>query len=395
MLHPHGAHIAPRGPISEILDAYHKLPPTPLNVNKWVRWSARPPEEIEMGSFIYLARELPIRITQIMLYLYQLSPEVRESSNYHTIVENYHRTLLELQPFTEPVLGSVQPESARSSEVLELYRNSLRKIHRRHAGLVLQLSSASLEWKEKDPEAFDHHKSMLNHLLDRIFLVRIGVRVLISQHLALFLEPENYSRNDPTRAAGVFDSECQPSVIVNDAVEDARFLAMQIYGDAPQARIVGSSQSLATQFPYIPSHLHHIVFELSKNAIRATIENTHATQRDTTSYPPITIVLSKGDSDLTIKVSDVGGGICRTNISKIFDYSFTTASRPTDALEADISHAPLAGFGYGLPLSRQYARYLGGDVQVISMDGYGTDAYVYLKHVAADTIECVPVDRME
>lgn len=44
--------------------------------------------------------------------------------------------------------------------------------------------------------------------------------------------------------------------------------------------------------------------------------------------------------------------------------------------------AVLAGYGYGLPISRLYARYFGGDLQIISMEGYGTDAYLHLNRYA-------------
>ena len=40
---------------------------------------------------------------------------------------------------------------------------------------------------------------------------------------------------------------------------------------------------------------------------------------------------------------------------------------------------PLAGYGYGLPLSRLYARYLAGDLQLFSVDGLGTDAVLTLQ----------------
>lgn len=38
---------------------------------------------------------------------------------------------------------------------------------------------------------------------------------------------------------------------------------------------------------------------------------------------------------------------------------------------------------YGLPLSRLYARFFGGDLRLISMDGYGTDVYIHLNKLSS------------
>lgn len=55
----------------------------------------------------------------------------------------------------------------------------------------------------------------------------------------------------------------------------------------------------------------------------------------------------------------------------VWTYMYTTAKSPI--LDPNFSQsdfkAPMAGFGYGLPLSRLYARYFGGDLRLISMEG--------------------------
>ena len=52
----------------------------------------------------------------------------------------------------------------------------------------------------------------------------------------------------------------------------------------------------------------------------------------------------------------------------MFRYGVSTAPRPSyKPTEA----TAFAGYGYGLPISRLYARYFHGDLIVNSYDGYG------------------------
>lgn len=78
-----------------------------------------------------------------------------------------------------------------------------------------------------------------------------------------------------------------------------------------------------------------------------------------------------------LQISDQGGGIPRHQINMLFNYMYSTAPRPPSPCAA--SSTPLAGYGYGLPLSRLYAKYFNGDLNLTSVEGYGTDAIVYLK----------------
>lgn len=119
-------------------------------------------------------------------------------------------------------------------------------------------------------------------------------------------------------------------------------------------------------FPYVPGHLSHIIFELLKNSLRAVVERFGADYEDHnigkessngrngSGYPPIKVIVVEGREDITIKISDEGGGIPRSAIPLIWTYMYTTmAGQSIDQdFHASDFQAPMAGFGYGLPLSR-------------------------------------------
>jgi len=157
-----------------------------------------------------------------------------------------------------------------------------------------------------------------------------------------------------------------------NAAADAAALAQYYYGDAPEVEILGADK---LNFTYIPTHLHYIFFELLKNSMRATLE-THA---NSSSLPKIQVVIAEGEDEIAVKISDQGGGLRRDGLPRIWTYTYTTAENAiTSSAGNQNERAPMAGFGHGLPLSRLYCRYWGGDLTMMSMEGFGTDAYVHI-----------------
>ncbi|CAJ0967866.1 unnamed protein product [Ranitomeya imitator] len=175
--------------------------------------------------------------------------------------------------------------------------------------------------------------------------------------------------------------------VVRDGYENAKSLCDLYYMSSPELELAefnAQNPGQPIQVVYVPSHLYHMVFELFKNAMRATME-FHA---DKGVYPPVKVRVALGSEDLTVKLSDRGGGVPLRKIDRLFNYMYSTAPLPT----METSRAtPLAGFGYGLPISKLYARYFQGDLKLYSLEGYGTDAVIYIKALSTESVERLPV----
>ena len=89
--------------------------------------------------------------------------------------------------------------------------------------------------------------------------------------------------------------------------------------------------------------MYHIAFELYKNAMRAVIERHGEAAK---SYPKIQTLIVKGKEDLSIRITDHGGGIPHSKLPQIFKYMYSTAPKPS--LDSDVytasSNAPLVSF---------------------------------------------------
>ncbi|KAI0935144.1 hypothetical protein AcV7_004033 [Taiwanofungus camphoratus] len=252
---------------------------------------------------------------------------------------------------------------------------TLEAIKKRHDPTVTTVAQGVLEWK-RSRNARNINLDV-QHWLDRFYLSRIGIRFLIGQHIALnTLQPHPDYVGIICTSANVHD-------IVQEAIENARFVCEEHYAmfKGPPVQLICPTH---LHFAYVPGHLSHICFELLKNSLRAVVERYGPENED--HFPPIKVIVVEGKEDITIKISDEGGGIPRSAIPLIWTYMYTTMEGQNidQDFQASDFKAPMAGFGYGLPLSRLYARYFGGDLRLISMDGFGTDVYIHLNRLSSN-----------
>ena len=91
-------------------------------------------------------------------------------------------------------------------------------------------------------------------------------------------------------------TKCSPVQVINDAVFDARSICMREYATAPEVSVYGDPD---LTFAYVPSHLHHMIFELVKNSLKATNDKYEDSDHEA---PHVKVIVAEGEEDIAVKV---------------------------------------------------------------------------------------------
>ncbi|CAL9207117.1 unnamed protein product [Musa hybrid cultivar] len=339
-----------------------------VSLRYMMEFGARPTEKNLLLSAQFLHKELPVRIARRAIELESLPFGLSQKPAVLKVRDWYLESFREIRSF---------PDVKDSNDELA-FTQMIKMIKVRHNNVVPAMALGVQQLKRDINCKVVSELEEIHRFLDRFYMSRIGIRMLIGQHVAL------HDPDPEPGCIGQINTRLSPMQVARTASEDARSICFREYGSAPDVNIYGDPNFT---FPYVPSHLHLMVFELVKNSLRAVQERFMDSDKD---VPPVRIIVADGIEDVTIKISDEGGGIARSGLPKIFTYLYSTAKNPLDENYEGISDGvTMAGYGYGLPISRLYARYFGGDLQIISMEGYGTDAYLHLSRLG-DSQEPLP-----
>jgi len=334
------------------------------------------------GEFLH--DELRIRTAQRVLELQSLPFGLPEREGIATVIEWYTDQLLMLEDAPLPTTPSGD----------EQFTNVLTQVLEAHTEVIQELAFGVQDLMAEMGPDYMKVQPEVDACLRRFFLSRIGLRFLLQHHIESFDNREGHS--------GILQLDCSASEIAKKAAEDSKMLCKAHLGQAPAILISERFVVPGAPFTYVPMHMHYMLTEIFKNACRAVVER-HADGFDN-ALPVVTCQIVHGHEDVTLKISDEGGGISRDRMADVWKFMYSTYKQTAWSRlrgpgkkpnSADSAANPLqrpspkqtgpvgalAGYGVGLTLSKLYAQYFGGDLSILSLDGLGTDVYLSLNRL--------------
>jgi pyruvate dehydrogenase kinase 2/3/4 len=209
--------------------------------------------------------------------------------------------------------------------------------------------------------------------------------------------------------------KCNARTVIEDCAKAVKQIALSTNGPdvkIPEIKIEGH---LDTNFPYILSHLEYIIGELLRNSVQAVIDKHQKSDDPAADPAPIEVTICEAPQHATIRISDRGGGIPRDELPYLWAFSkgphsqkrlanlgqvpkmaatmqelvvkneLGRADLKTPSYQSSLSslssRPPDLRLGMGLPLSRVYAEYWAGSLELHSLEGYGVDVFLQISRL--------------
>jgi pyruvate dehydrogenase kinase 2/3/4 len=126
----------------------------------------------ERKSYVFLRKELPVRLANIMKEIALLPDSLLRTPSVGQVSNWYAQSFEEVLEFEK-----AEP----TSEILEKFVSSLVKIRDRHSETVQTMASGIIELKESQ-SVEPGMETSIQYFLDRFYMSRISIRMLINQH---------------------------------------------------------------------------------------------------------------------------------------------------------------------------------------------------------------------
>jgi pyruvate dehydrogenase kinase 2/3/4 len=246
----------------------------------------------------------------------------------------------------------------------------VRRLKDRQAIVFPKVSRVIRKWKDSDLVVTPAGQERFENWVQKFLRGRVTTEMLTAQYLAIIDQVQQGERS----LTGIVDPNCDPAVICRDAAEQAKNVSIASCGLAPTIDIEVRSR-YTTSFSFIPTYLHRIIFEILRFSCQKTaLASMVSISDDALLAKSIHVVICADDHRVAIRVRDMAGGVPFEDIDGLWNF-LSDCSLPIDE---DIA---LVGNSLGLPFAKLMASYLGGQLSLMSLPGYGADIHLLIPRI--------------
>ncbi|KAI9281801.1 branched-chain alpha-ketoacid dehydrogenase [Sporodiniella umbellata] len=330
--------------MNKILDGYLNQSPTPLTLRQLMFYERHCNTERLLKSANYVRKELPVRIAHRIREFQKLPYILGTNPHIQCVYDLYWQAFDRIRQI--PEINTWQDNEKLCQALLE----SLDA----HQVVIPELAKGIHECEKTYQSVITDR---LDRFMDATLRSRISRRVITEHHLVL-------SGKKPS----IFNEVSSLNILSKciRMVQDHTMKIGLVKQKLPKIVLDGRD----TQFTYVSEHLEYILYQLLSNATRHTMSN---------GKDGIHITVCSNDTDILFRISDQGGGMSKDKFEHIWSYGNHKGMGKIEHLEAKLEEQEKVmrvQLGIGLPMSKVYAEYWGGKIDLVTMEGFGTDAYV-------------------
>ncbi|MGH0150863.1 UNVERIFIED_CONTAM: hypothetical protein FKN15_022085 [Acipenser sinensis] len=209
--------------IPKQIERFSKYSPSPLSMKQFLDFGSA--NACEKTSFVFLRQELPVRLANIMKEVDFLPDKMLCTPSLQLLQSWYAQSLMEIVEFQE--------KNPDDGKVLSNFTEALVNIRNRHNNVIPTMAQGVIEYKESfgvDPVTNQN----VQYFLNRFYMSRISIRMLINQHTLIFEGSRNPAH---PKHIGSIDPNCDVVEVVKDACESSKMLCDQYYLASPEVII--------------------------------------------------------------------------------------------------------------------------------------------------------------
>ena len=376
----------------------------PISLRQLTAFGKKLTEARLLQSANYVSTELPVRLAHRIRDMQKLPFAVLRNNNLSLVYQTYMRTFETLRKVSE--IKTLQENDEYCRTLQSVLRDNLSVVPRSVIGILE--SQGKIGMTEADD------------FLTLLLKTRISRRVIAEQHLALtetynspFHFPEEAAQSD---VVGEVMSRLNIKDVCEECASNLRVFAKKAYGDdvlLPEVKIQGHLNATVT---YIPSHMDYIIGEIVRNSFQAIISQQQSTGKKP---PPIEVTICEAPQNVIIRFSDQAGGIARNFMPHIWSLSpgprrnarldslkefklvdensgkITSPEHYDLSLNSFTTRPTHVRLGIGLPMSKVYAEYWAGKLELHSLEGFGTDAFLQISKLGNQMEQLSTRDTLE